>query len=53
VAKALQAGAVIATSAEQTSLFIAPPLVISETELDRVFGALHHGLTLADEELAS
>lgn len=50
VAKALEAGALIATSGEQTSLFLAPPLVISETELDRVFDALHHGLTVADQE---
>jgi len=33
-------------------LFIAPPLVISETELDKVFDALHHGLTSADREYA-
>jgi 4-aminobutyrate aminotransferase-like enzyme len=50
VARALEAGALIATSGEQTSLFIAPPLVISETELDRVFDALHHGLTVSDQE---
>lgn len=53
VAGALEAGALIATSGEQTSLFIAPPLVISETELDRVFEALHHGLTVADQECAA
>jgi 4-aminobutyrate aminotransferase-like enzyme len=50
VARALEAGALIATSGEQTSLFTAPPLVISESELDRVFDALHHGLTVADQE---
>ena len=49
-AKALEAGALIATSGEQTSLFIAPPLVISEAELDQVFDALHHGLAVADRE---
>ena len=32
------------------SLFLAPPLVISESELDQVFDALHHGLTAADHE---
>ena len=53
VARALEAGAVIATSSEQTSLFIAPPLVISEAELDQVFDALHHGLTVADQEFAA
>lgn len=50
VARALEAGVPIATSGEQTSLFLAPPLVISETELDQVFDALHHGLTVADQE---
>jgi 4-aminobutyrate aminotransferase-like enzyme len=44
------AAALIATSGEQAFLFLAPPLVISETELDRVFDALHHGLTAADQE---
>lgn len=52
VASALEAGALIATSGEQTSLFLAPPLVITEAELDRVFDALHHGLTVADQEFA-
>jgi 4-aminobutyrate aminotransferase-like enzyme len=50
VARALEAGVLIATSGEQTSLFLAPPLVISGTELDQVFDALHHGLTVADQE---
>ena len=50
VAKALEAGVLIATSGEQTSLFLAPPLVISESELDQVFDALHHGLAAADQE---
>ena len=53
VARALTAGALIATSGEQTSLFLAPPLVISDAELSRVFDALHHGLELADAELAA
>jgi 4-aminobutyrate aminotransferase-like enzyme len=50
VARALEAGVLIATSGEQTSLFLAPPLVISEAELDQVFDALHHALTAADQE---
>jgi hypothetical protein len=29
------------------------PLVISDTEFDLVFDALHHGLELADTELAA
>jgi 4-aminobutyrate aminotransferase-like enzyme len=53
VARALEAGSLIATSGEQTSLFLAPPLVISDTELGRVFDALDHGLELADAELAA
>jgi 4-aminobutyrate aminotransferase-like enzyme len=52
VARALEAGALIATSGEQTSLFLAPPLVISEKELNQVFEALHHGLSVADQEWA-
>jgi len=52
VARALEAGVLIATSGEQTSLFLAPPLVISDAELRQVFDALHHGLELADAELA-
>lgn len=53
VARALAAGALIATSGEQTSLFLAPPLVISDNELSLIFDALHHGLELADNELAA
>jgi 4-aminobutyrate aminotransferase-like enzyme len=52
-ARALTAGALIATSGEQTSLFLAPPLVISDAELAQIFDALHHGLELADKELAA
>ena len=51
VARALEAGALIATSGEQTSLFLAPPLIVSDSELDTIFDALHHGLALADEKL--
>ena len=53
VARALAAGALIATSGEQTSLFLAPPLIVSDAELSRIFDALHHGLELADTELAA
>jgi 4-aminobutyrate aminotransferase-like enzyme len=49
-ARALEADALIATSGEQTSLFIAPPLVVTEAELERIYEALHHGLDLADKE---
>jgi 4-aminobutyrate aminotransferase-like enzyme len=53
VSRALAAGALIATSGEQTSLFIAPPLIVSDAELGLIFDALHHGLELADTELAA
>jgi 4-aminobutyrate aminotransferase-like enzyme len=48
--RALEAGAVIGTSGEQTSLFLAPPLVISEREATLLLDALDHGLDIADEE---
>jgi 4-aminobutyrate aminotransferase-like enzyme len=48
--RALEAGAVIGTSGEQTSLFLAPPLVISEHEAGQLLDALDHGLDVADEE---
>lgn len=51
-AAALADGVLLATSGEQTSLFIAPPLIISEQELEVVFRALDSALTLADREAA-
>lgn len=48
--RALEAGAVIGTSGEQTSLFLAPPLVISEQEATLLLDALDHGLDIADRE---
>lgn len=50
-AAALRAGALLATSGEQTSLFVAPPLIVSDTELDVVFDALDAGLEVADRAL--
>ncbi|MQA74352.1 MAG: aminotransferase class III-fold pyridoxal phosphate-dependent enzyme [Solirubrobacterales bacterium] len=50
-ARVLDAGAMIATSGEQTSLFIAPPLIVEEGELMRVLEGLDHGLALADAEV--
>jgi 4-aminobutyrate aminotransferase-like enzyme len=50
-ARTLEAGVMIATSGEQTSLFIAPPLIVEEPELMRILAALDHGLALADAEL--
>ncbi|MDB5633162.1 MAG: aminotransferase [Tardiphaga sp.] len=50
--RAMEAGAVIGTSGEQTSLFLAPPLIISEAESEALLEALDHGLHLADEDFA-
>lgn len=50
-ARAVEAGAVIGTSGEQTSLFLAPPLIISDEQLDQLLAALDHGLALADQEM--
>ncbi|MBN8939866.1 MAG: aminotransferase class III-fold pyridoxal phosphate-dependent enzyme [Rhizobiales bacterium] len=47
---ALDKGAVIGTSGEQTSLFLAPPLIISETESERLLAILDESLELADRE---
>jgi 4-aminobutyrate aminotransferase-like enzyme len=51
VAAALDNGVLIATSAEQASVFIAPPLIISDDELETILNALDHGLSVADREL--
>ncbi|MDQ8730747.1 aminotransferase class III-fold pyridoxal phosphate-dependent enzyme [Bradyrhizobium sp. LHD-71] len=50
--RALEAGAVIGTSGEQTSLFLAPPLIISDDEAMQLLEALDHGLDVADQEFA-
>lgn len=47
--RALEHGALIGTSGEQTSLFIAPPLIIEQSELEQLLEALDIGLTIADE----
>jgi len=52
-AAALEAGAVIGTSGEQTSLFLAPPLIIEEEEVLALLEALDAGLDVADAELAA
>ena len=49
--RVLDAGVMIATSGEQTSLFIAPPLIVEKEELIKVVEALDHGLAVADAEL--
>jgi 4-aminobutyrate aminotransferase-like enzyme len=50
VARALQNGALISTSAEQTSLFIAPPLIVEREQLELILEALDDALVIADEE---
>jgi 4-aminobutyrate aminotransferase-like enzyme len=50
-ARALDAGALIATSGEITSLFLAPPLISEDEDLRRIVDALDHGLQVADDEL--
>lgn len=49
--RALEAGAAIGTSGEQTSLFLAPPLIITEAELDHLLTALEEGLAVADRAM--
>ena len=48
--RALEAGALIGTSSEQISLFLAPAFTITEIELEGILGALDHGLDIADAE---
>ena len=47
--RTLEAGALIGTSGEQTSLFLAPALIISDSELDTLLAALDYGLELPHE----
>jgi 4-aminobutyrate aminotransferase-like enzyme len=48
--RAMEAGALIGTSGEETSLFLAPPFIIQEPEVRLLLEALDHGLAIADEE---
>jgi 4-aminobutyrate aminotransferase-like enzyme len=48
---ALEAGAVIGTSGDQTSLFLAPPLIIEEEQVQVLLEALDTGLEVADAEM--
>jgi 4-aminobutyrate aminotransferase-like enzyme len=47
-AKALEAGVLLSTSGEQTSLFLAPPLIAEEGDLRAMIEGLHVGLKEAD-----
>lgn len=49
VAAAMAEGVVIGTSGEQTSLFLAPALIISDAELDLLLNALDSALNIADQ----
>lgn len=51
-ARAAEAGALIGTSGEQTSLFLAPAMTIPEEQLEGIFVALDHGLDVADQQAA-
>ena len=51
VARGVEAGVLFGTSGERDSLFFAPPLIVSDSELEAIFVALDHGLELADSEL--
>jgi 4-aminobutyrate aminotransferase-like enzyme len=53
VTAALESGVLIATSAEEASLFVAPPLVVSPAELEKILDALDRGLSVADRILGS
>ena len=48
--RAMEAGALIGTSGEQTSLFLAPPFIIQEAEVKQLLEGLDHGLKVADDE---
>ncbi len=50
-ARALRAGALIGTSGEESSLFLAPPLIVEEEQLEQMVAALDEGLNAADEAL--
>ena len=52
-ADAMARGAVIGTSGEQVSLFLAPPLIISAAESERLLSILDESLALADHEHAA
>ncbi len=51
LAAALDAGVLIAANGEEASLFIAPPLIVSDGELDTILVALDRALAVADKTL--
>jgi 4-aminobutyrate aminotransferase-like enzyme len=46
--RTLERDVLVGTSGEETSLFLAPPLIASREELERIIDALDHGLEVAD-----
>jgi 4-aminobutyrate aminotransferase-like enzyme len=53
VAAALDAGVLLATRDEEASLFIAPPLIVTDGELDQILRALDRALSATDAALAA
>jgi len=53
LAAALDAGVLIAANGEEASLFIAPPLIVSDGELETILAALDRALTVGDKTLLS
>lgn len=51
-AAAARAGALIGTSGERASLFLAPPLIVEDDQLATILDALDQGLAVADRDLA-
>ncbi len=48
-ARAFENGAVVGTSGEETSLFLAPPLIVSDAEIGQILDILDDALFVADE----
>ena len=53
LAAALDAGVLIAANGEEASLFIAPPLIVNDGELETILTALDRALTVGDQTLLS
>ncbi|WP_158971320.1 aminotransferase class III-fold pyridoxal phosphate-dependent enzyme [Chachezhania sediminis] len=48
VARAAEQGVMLATSGEETQIFMAPPLIVTEAEIHQILDALEAGLEVAD-----
>jgi 4-aminobutyrate aminotransferase-like enzyme len=51
VAAALDAGVLLASRGQEESLFIAPPLIVADSELDQILRALDRALSVTDAAL--